>query len=846
MGLSDTAEHRGLRNGLGSKVLRDSELTVAADVEHHDLPVEACPDKTRADLELDRVLEALASRCASPAAAAAARALPFLETLDAVRDEHTELAEALALSLSAEPLPQAGVPDVTSALGRARVGASLSREEIRDVLTVLLAARKLRRYLKAHRDDAPNLARTCDTDASLDTLAFELERSFDPDGGIADAAASPRLADSAPSGRARAIASCAGSRSSSRTRPRSPTTSGPSATERFRTPVRSDSHERFQGIVHGASAGGATLFVEPRVVVPLGNRHKVLGSLIEREEEIVLARLGALVSESVESVHAAQAALVRADLKAAAAKLALDLDLTQPTLHAASPSEPFRLELHRARHPILALDGIDVVPSDLSLEGGRVLVVSGPNAGGKTVALKTMGLAVLMARLGLFVPASDGSTVSFFDVVLTDVGDEQSITKNLSTFSAHVQNLVAILDGAHPGALVLLDEVASGTDPREGEALATSILESLAARGAAVACTTHYEGLKILALEDSRFVNASVGFDFENLRPTFQLLSGVPGASSALAVARRFGVPAHLVARAESLLSGGTLSVAKVVEQLAADRRELEVAREAARAEAAELREKQRALDAERQRVETKERGALARETEELMTAVKRAREELRAAQTKLRAQKLEERELAAAEKAIDKVAARVAIGGQLEPEHPSRGVERKPVTAGDIYPGMRVFVPRLRMEADVLDVLASGQIRVAAGPLKLLANIDEIQRPDQKGGSNKSPASKGKPKAASKLQFDAAADPDVPIQTSDNTVDLRGLRAHEAIATAEQFLDRCVGSGKRVAFLIHGHGTGALRQAVRDALRGSPYIERSRPGEPREGGDGVTVVWLR
>ncbi len=795
------------------------------------------PEKTRVDLELDRVLSALAERCASSSGKRAALSLPFLSTRAEVLQSLGEIDEAKRLDDGGDPLPHGSLPEVGEALARARVSANLSAEEVRALLKVLLAVRALRKYLRGHRDDAPLLAAACETDPGLEELAAELDRSFDADGSISDAA-SPKLAE------------LRSERRTSRDRivrrleelvtRYSGIMSDAYWTERdgrYVLPIRSDAHERFPGIVHGASAGGATLFVEPRVIIPMGNRHKVLDSLVEREEEIVLASLGQLIAESIDSVEAAVVALAHADLRAASATLAVDLKLSAPVI---PEGEGFRIELTRARHPLLLLDGVEVVPSDITMREGQVLVLSGPNAGGKTVALKTAGLTALMLRMGLPVPAAEGSTVSLFERVLTDVGDDQSLHKNLSTFSAHVQNLGRILDDTGRGTLVLLDEVASGTDPREGEALATAVLESLALRGGAVACTTHYEGLKVLALADDKFKNASVGFDFDAMTPTFKVLSGVPGASSALAVARRFGIPAPIVERAEGLLSADTVSVSKLVEQLASDRRALDIAIAKAESEAAELREKQASLDAEIARVQKREEGSVVRETEALLAGVKRAREDLRAAQARLRSQKLDEREVAEAAKAIDKIAGTVAIGGQYEIAPARAQGERAGLTAQELHPGMRVFVPRLRTDAEVLEVMHSGQVRVAAGPLKLVASVEEIRR---------ATTEKPKPKTAPKpqrMQLDAAADADVPIQTSDNSVDLRGLRAHEVVSMAEQFLDRSVGAGRRVAFLIHGHGTGALRQTLRDALSTSRYVERMRPGEPREGGDGVTVVWLR
>jgi DNA mismatch repair protein MutS2 len=437
--------------------------------------------------------------------------------------------------------------------------------------------------------------------------------------------------------------------------------------------------------------------------------------------------------------------------------------------------------------------------------------------------------------------------VAVFEIVLTDVGDDQNLHKSLSTFSAHVSNLAEILGETRPGALVLLDELAGGTDPREGEALAAAVLDSLCARGGTVACTTHYEGLKALALGDPRFRNASVGFDLATMSPTFKLAVGVPGASSALAVARRFGIPGTVLERAARFLTREAATFDEVVEKLGAERRALEIARASAEREAEVLREKQRELDRERERLAVKERVALTREGEALLANVRRARDELNAARARLRGGKLSDEDLRAAARAIDAVAHKTSIGGELEPRAAIEEAPRAPVPASEIRVGTRVYVPRLRAEAEVVEVLAGGQLRVAAGALKMGTTVSEVRSVHVTPRQAAEAREKGEKRArAPRHELDAAADPDVPIQTSENTVDLRGLRAHEATAMAEQFLDRSLNSGRRVAFLIHGHGTGALREAVRDALRGSSYVARSRPGVQGEGGDGVTVVWLR
>lgn len=796
-----------------------------------------CPPKTRADLEWDRLLDALADRCASPAGKRLARALPFASSPAAVLVALGELREACDLQLAGEPLPTAEVPEIEQALDRARVGAVLANDELRAVIACLTAGRTLRRFLRARRDRAHALDAACAVDPSLDDLERRLAACFDPDGSLADRA-SPRLLE------LRAERRAARDRLLRRLeelmRKHEDILQDQFYTERdgrYVLPVRADAHERFAGIVHAHSSSGATVFVEPRALVELGNRQKILDAQVAREEDAVYAALSAEVAYAVEAIAAAARALAHADVRSAGERLTRDLALTFPEIVEAGAS----IELRAARHPLLLLDGVNVVASDVSVGAARAMVVSGPNAGGKTVALKTLGLAALMVRAGLPVAAKDGSRVPVFEVVLTDVGDEQDLHKSLSTFSAHVKNLAEILSETCPGALVLLDELAGGTDPREGEALAAAVLDSLCARGGTVACTTHYEGLKALALGDPRFQNASVGFDIASMSPTFKLTMGIPGASSALAVARRYGVPGTVLERAERFLSRETVAFDDLVDKLTAERRALELARADAERAAQAARDKQEELDREMTRLAAKERVTVTREGEALLGSLKRAREDLRAAQARIRGAKPTDEDVRAAAKAIDTIAHKASLGGELEPQAVVAAAERVPVPPGELRVGMRVFVPKLRAEAEVVEVQAGGQLRVAAGALKLSTSVSEIRSVQ----SAPAPSVKRAPRRQGHV-LDPAADPEVPIQTSENSIDLRGLRAHEASAMAEQFLDRSLNAGRKVAFLIHGHGTGALREAVRETLRASSYVARSRPGEQKEGGDGVTVVWLR
>jgi DNA mismatch repair protein MutS2 len=712
---------------------------------------------------------------------------------------------------------------------------------------MLGVARALRRYLASRKAEAPALFAACATDPTLDDLADEIARAFDADGTLADGA-SPRLRE------LRAQWHAARQRMLSRMEDLMSRYEAV-LQDRFVTeregrwvlPVRSDAHERFPGIVHATSSSGATLFVEPRAVVPMGNRLKVLEAEVHREEEAVYGRLTGLVADDLPSVEAAAAAIAIADVRAAIARLARDLTLGFPEV----VDEP-RAELLRARHPLLVLDtlrpgaaSLRVVPSDVAIEAGRAIVVSGPNAGGKTVALKTLGLAALMVRAGMPVACDEGSVVGLFDVVLTDVGDDQSLQKNLSTFSAHVSNLTEVLQETTRGALVLLDELAGGTDPREGEALAAGVLDSLCARGGAIAATTHYEGLKALAAADERFQNASVGLDLATMTPTFELAMGVPGSSSALAVARRFGMPSTVIERAERFLTREDHSFETVVQKLNDERAALQLARTAAEDREREARAAAARFDAERLAAKHREERTLSEEAGALMERLRRARDELRGAQSRLRARKVDPQTVREAQVAIERVAGEVAIGGPLERlVTPTKGDDErmKPVASEELRKGERVWVGRLRAEARVVDVLGDGSVRVAAGPLKLTVPAADLRvRAAEEASSSQEPRAP----VRSRAQEPSRLLREAPIQTRDNTCDLRGLRVEDGVAMATSFLDRALSEGRDAVFLLHGHGTGALRDVIRRELSRSPYVARFRGGSPDEGGEAVTVVWL-
>ncbi|PIE06044.1 MAG: endonuclease MutS2 [Sorangium cellulosum] len=799
----------------------------------------ACSNKTRSDVEWDRLLEALAMRAPGPLGKRCAKRLRFCSSREAVVRALAEVREAFELHCCSEPLPTGAAPIVREQIERLRAGGVLTSEELLDAALLLSCARALRRFLSVHQKQAPLLTQACATDPSLDQVADEIRYCFESDGTLSDRA-SPRLRElrqERQSARQRLL-----NKLDDIMQRYGATLQDEYYTERegrFVLPVRSDSHERFNGIVHATSASGQTLFMEPRSVIPLGNQLKMVNAEIEREEAAVYRRLSAALADVVESFAGAESALAHAELRVASAALAVDLNLAFPSL-----STEAELDLVQARHPLLMLDGTNVVPCDVCVQSGRALVISGPNAGGKTVVLKTLGLIALLLRAGLPIPCDPKSKVGLFENVATDMGDEQSIAKNLSTFSAHVRNLASILDLTNRRTLVLLDEIATGTDPRQGEALAAGVLDGMCARGGAVACTTHYEGLKSLALGDQRFSNAAVGFDMSTMSPTFRLAMGVPGASSALAIAKRFGMPSSVLQRAERYLGVEEKGFNELVAKLNDERRALELARDAAERETRGLQNKRRDVELELDRLRNRERTMISEQTQSLLLAVQRARDDLRAAQQRLRAKKMTQETLKESAQIIESVASKVALGGALEPpDHSTSSDSMTPLSRNKLKPGTMVYVPRLHDNARIVDILNRGQVRVALGAVKVIVALEDLRMVHN--AQSAAPIPKQHSRNHSAVVFDAASDPNLPIQTADNQCDLRGLRVDEAIGMAEQFLDRCLNHGLRVAFLIHGRGSGALRNAIREALFTSHYVKHFRPGERNEGGNGVTVVWL-
>ena len=796
---------------------------------------------SRSALEWSLLLERIAGRCTSRAAAEYVRALLPAATRGEAELRLRRMRDALQLFNAGHPLPVREFPELGELLERVAADGVASGSELWALIGVLGLAHDLRGYAKKHESVAPHLASAVTSDASLDRLRERLCACIDAEGAVVDRA-SPELA------RARNKVKDARDELKRRLGQLlgrfADVLQGQYYTERegrFVLPVRSDAHLRVDGIVLGSSASGSTLFVEPRELTEVGNRLRLAEAEAAREEARVLIALSGEVKAEQQACEVAFFACVAADLCSAATRWADD------TASVVLPiADETRIELKAARHPLLLLTGIDVVPNDIVLRSGQALIVSGPNAGGKTVALKTAGLIAWMVRTGLPVPVHPESVVGFFEHVLCDIGDEQSIVRSLSTFSAHIQNLSSILSCASPGCLVLLDEIAAGTDPEEGAALAAALLEALTARGAAVGVTTHYERLKELATQHERFANASVSFDFERMAPTFRLILGVPGPSSALAVATRHGLPQAVIERAKALLPTQALDRESVLRELSRERAELEAARGQADRELASATELREQLETERHAFREQAAREVERDVRELRVAVRGARKELEEARARIRNTAVDGAQLRELERAVSRVAARVALGGELEALAPSVTAPDanhvRELRASELRVGQTVRHRTLGTTGQIIELCEREQVRLMIGAMKLLVPIRELS-----AVANGAPPRPKKTRPSSQYKTATSAKPLQAAQrTQLTTLDLRGERVEEALGRVDAFIDRLMSINEAAGFVLHGHGTGALKSSVRDHLRASTYVEHSRAAESDEGGDAFTVFWVR
>jgi len=798
---------------------------------------------------------------AAQSAAGRARCLALSLAADAggARRRMATVAEIAGLLEAGETLPSLAAPEIEAALANGQRAIVLGAEELRPIAVVASLAEGARRYFVAppgpSRRPTPEIAALA---AGLDPpigLARVIAETFDASGEISDAA-SPELARLREERNSLAEHARTAIETIMRSEEYAATLQDQFFTiraDRYVLPLKASAKSLGLGIVHDTSRTGETVFVEPTALVSVNNRLKVVELDIRRESRRVLEALTADVAAAAPALRESADTLAAIDVHAAAARLGRQYGGGPVAI----VDEPVIL-LRAARHPLLALahPAGEVVANDVELGGAAppILVVSGPNAGGKTVLMKTVGLAALMARAGLLVPAAAGSRVGLFAAVRADIGDRQSVLGDLSTFSGHLANVGEILKASDPAqratgaagpTLVLLDELMAGTNPDQGAALARATAETLAALPVLAVITTHYDSLKALGESDPRFANAGMEYDLDRLRPTFRLAPGAPGRSYAFDIASRMGLPAALLDRARELAGGSSVGLEAVIARLEAREAEAEAA--AARLTEAEAaaRASAQAHSEATEALAARERDLARRSREAIEEAIAEARAELRAIVR--RAQEAGSGRAAEAARAeLDRVEAdtRARLPG-LEP----RPAPTPAATAPALEPGARVRVERLGTEGVIVQAPdARGRARVAVGSMTVEVTADELlpARAAGKSARGGGPARAGRPADAGPTPPRPDDELALVSTTSARSVDLRGQTGDDAIAAIEAALDRAALAGESHVVIVHGHGTGALRKRVRAYLDESPYVARWAPGTPRQGGDGVSVIELR
>lgn len=798
--------------------------------------------KTLNVLEYPKVLERLAAHCSFSASAELARTLEPTITFELAQARQEETSEASHLFSVNDTLSIGGAHDIRPQADLAARGGILEPGDLLDIKSTLISCRELKKSLEKHTDRYPRLAELALQLPYPQGLVDAISRVISDRGEVLDSA-SPKLASLRKEMRiahdrlmTRLQKYISDPKSVSMLQDALITTRD----GRYVIPLRAEFKGQIKSIVHDQSSSGATLFVEPLAVVELNNSYKEL-QLAERNEVIrVLGEVSAVVGAAALELLPGIEALAYLDLVFAKAKYALEIQGSEPVLLSnkkdpkVKDAAPPGIKILRARHPLLPADS--VVPNDIDLKPGiRAVIITGPNTGGKTVALKTVGLLAVMAQSGLHIPAQSGSQLPIFNDIFADIGDEQSIEQSLSTFSGHITNIIRILKKIDAHSLVIFDELGAGTDPQEGAALARAILQHLLETGCTTFVATHYPELKTYAHSTEGVVNASLEFDVATLRPTYKLTIGLPGRSNALAIASRLGLPDAIIAVAKGEINPTELRADKLLDDIRKERNRASREREKSEKARQKTEALNRALEARLNAIEDERREVVARaraEAELEVEILKRNLETLKRDMKKLRQpvdalNKLEEK--------VEKVEEKIT--GAIERKAKEEGL---PVNAlSPLKLGEKVIVRTIGSEG-IITALSQNDVEVQIGSLRVRAKFSEIARKTEDRPQFESlPAGKksaSRQPASGSTSSPAAAPPGLEL-------DLRGQRAEEALEKLERYLDQAYLSGMPYVRIVHGKGTGKLRQEVRATLKQHPHVTTYEEGLPNEGGDGVTVA---
>ena len=723
--------------------------------------------------------------------------------------------------------PFGGIRDIRSSLHRVRIGGMLNPAELLDISTTMFGTRRLKRFVLAvHEEYAiPMLKGQVELLTENKPLEDKINSCIDENAVVVDSA-SPEL------GRVRSELRTGEGRVRERLEQMLRNSSVQKMlqdvlitirNDRFVIPVKSEYRSSFGGMIHDQSASGATLYIEPDAIVQLNNKIRELKFKEEVEIEKILRALTELVAEQVDLLVLDVDQLAELDFTFAKAGLARELKATMPRLN-----DRGFIKIKRGRHPLIAADS--VVPLDLELGNDfSQIIVTGPNTGGKTVSLKTVGLLSLMAMSGLFVPAEEGSQLCVFDAIYADIGDEQSIEQNLSTFSSHMTNIISILRDMTPKSLVLLDELGAGTDPAEGSALAISILDYIHQIGCRIIATTHYSELKAYAYQKQGTINASMEFDIQTLSPTYRLLVGVPGRSNAFAIAERLGLSKRIIEHARTQVGEEDKRVESMIASLEENRLIAEAERQSAERMRREAEEMRLTLEAQQAKFDEQRDKLLEKAERDAREAVAKARREADEIIAELRRMAQEEaggvkdHRLVEAKRRLDQAAPELR-------EKQVRAAKKRPerIEAGD-----EVRVVTLGQKGHVVDIVSATEATVQLGIMKMkveLSNLEKIGSTAQK-----------KPAHQVATTVKRTRDDNIRME-----LDMRGLNMEDALIEADRFLDESFLGNLGQVYLIHGKGTGVLRTGMQEYLRRHKHVKSYRMGNYNEGGAGVTIVELK
>ena len=780
-------------------------------------------------LEYTKVIDRLVNLVATQRGRELAEALQPSSEYQTVESNLALTEDAVRVLRHAASIPFGGIRDLRQVLGRARVGGGLSGEELLAVGSTLRAVRLLKGFFAEYAEFIGGLEPWVQGLTVLRNSEFAIERSIDDNGTVKDDASEKlsqlrreirviqgRIKDKLDS-------ILRSSQYKSYFQDALYTMRG----DRYVIPIKQEYRHQFPGILHDQSASGATVFIEPMALVNMNNDLNGVISAEQVEVEKILLALSLQVAAAADPIEANCDILAQLDFVFAKARLAFEMHAVRPAVNVQG-----RVDLRQARHPLIA--AVSVVPVDIRIGNEfNTLLITGPNTGGKTVALKTLGLLSLMMQSGLFVPAAADSTLAVFENIFADIGDEQSIEQSLSTFSGHMTNLVRILSQVTPSCLVLIDEIGAGTDPEEGTALAMAILEHLREQGIRTIATTHYGELKAFAYTQEGVENASVEFDIETLRPTYRLLIGVAGSSNAFAISQRLGLPKELVEKARIMAGGEHQKFETVLSVMEEHKR----ASEKERQEAAALRQEsvrlRQIIEREKQSWEIKKKDAMIKARAEADELMRQTRLEAEAVIRDLK-QHYSTSGASALQESVD--SARRKIREKISELNPLEASETPVVFETDatakVVKGSVVLVANLGQQGNVLSVEGDSVV-VQLGALKMTVARNQcrvLKRSEQK---SLEPARKARQLSTEKMQ---------PVSRE---IDIRGMNNEEASYVLEKYLDDAVLAGLDSVSIIHGKGTGALRKGVQTFLAAHPRVKGISIAEVNQGGTGVSVVKL-